>query len=181
MKHITRNKKQSGASNDICYMIDESGFTLIEVLIYSAVLAIFMGAAFVLVSSILGSADAFLEKNELLANQEFVERKLIWALAGASGVLSPPPNSSSTGLTITGSSTLIYPAVFSLDNNQLTLSVAEGAPELIANNRVRVNEFKIEHFSSNQYDSAIKISLVLQSVVFSYLQSSSTLFHVVVP
>lgn len=155
------------------------GFTLFEVLIYSAILAIFIGAAISFISSVLGMSDALLEKNEVLANQEFVERKLNWVLGSASAVAFPPANSSGTGLYVNGNVPAVYPAVFSLSGNQLTLSNGGGAAAAITSGRVKVSAFEVEHYSNSQSTSTIKVRFSLESVVFPHLKSSSSLFYVI--
>jgi len=154
------------------------GFTLMEVLIYSALLGLFIGAAFVFISSILGSTDTLLEKNELIANQELIEGKMNWLFGGATKVLAPAPASSSSQLRLTGSSTTIYPATIALSNNNLMLSLNGGATTSITSNRVRVLQFLSEHFSNNQSTSTIKLTMTLQSSVFNQLVSTTTLTYV---
>lgn len=156
-----------------------NGFTLIEVLIYSALLAIFIGAAFAFISSILGTTDTLLEKNEVISNREFVERKIKWIFSGASEVLEPEPMSSSSKLKLNGSLANIYPAILSLEGNKLMLSVGGGASTTITNNRVRVTEFRVEHYSNNQSTSTIKLTFALESSIFDYLKTSTTIFYVI--
>jgi type II secretory pathway pseudopilin PulG len=157
----------------------QKGFTLIEVLIYSALLALFIGAVLAFISSILGTTDTLLEKNEVMANRELVERKLNWIFSGASSVLEPVVASSSLRLKLNGSSTAVYPATVELSDGKLTLAIDGEAPIPITNNRVRVTQFTAEHYSSAQAASTVKLTFIVQSAIFNYIQSTSTLIYVV--
>jgi type II secretory pathway pseudopilin PulG len=158
-----------------------SGFTLIEVLIYSALLAIFIGAAMTFVSSILGSTDAILERNEIIGNQEFIERKIRWLVLNATQATLPLPNSSSSELQLNIASSTLSPAFFSLATSsaKLQLKLGSGSTLPITNGRVRVANFWVEHFSNNQSTSTLKISLDIESALFSDVKSSSTFFYVI--
>ena len=161
------------------FLENQSGFTLIEVLIYSVLLAVFLGAAFSFVASILGSTDTLLEKNEILANQEMVERKIAWVLSRSAGISTPLINSSSTSLSVLGSVAGVYPAIFSTSTNNIRLSLAGGVAVPITNNRVKVNKFLIERFSVNKASSSLRVSLDISSAIFNYLRVTTTIFYVI--
>lgn len=156
------------------------GFTLIEVLIYSALLAIFLGATFAFISSILGTTDTLLERNELIASQEFVERKLAWLIAGAINTVVPSMNSSSSRLQINVVSSTLNPSVFTFASTtgEIILKTGSSASTSITNNRVNVTKFWVENFSNNQSTSTLKISLSLMSNIYPNLVSMSTFFYV---
>jgi len=159
----------------------KGGFTLIEVLIYSALLALFLSGALVFVSGVLGSADRLLERNELLSNQELVDRRVRSILNQQNGqvatITSPAPNSSSTSqlgiINHYGKSIVLYTE----GSGQLGLTAEDGRSELLTNNRVKVSQFLIEHFSNTQSSSSIKISFMLQSAFYNDLNISSTLYY----
>ncbi|MEK7464749.1 MAG: prepilin-type N-terminal cleavage/methylation domain-containing protein [Patescibacteria group bacterium] len=155
------------------------GFTIIEVLIYSALLAIFLGATFAFISSILGTTDTLLERNELIANQEFVEQKLSWIVAGATNVVAPIANSSSSRLQISVVSSTLNPSIFTFASatGEIILKTGSMASASITNNRVKVKNFWIQNFSNNQSTSTLKISLSLESSIYPNLVSTSTFFY----
>lgn len=151
-----------------------NGFTLIEVLLYSAILGAFLSFAFVAVNSMVLTSRALEEKNELLANQEFVERKLESVFSEAKSVLVPLPNSSSTTeLRLTTHTTSTNPAVFTVSGNTLFLSRASGTPVALTNSRVNVVGFLAEHVSNSQASSSVSVSVTLEDA--KRVNSSSTL------
>lgn len=159
-----------GSSND--------GFTLIETLIYSVILAIFIGAAFSFIASILGTTDTLLERNEVLANQDFAERKIYWILGQSAGIAVPGPNSSGTILAVQGSDTAIYPASLTLSNNQIMLALPGKPATALTNNRVQANLFFVQTFNNSQTSSTLAVTFGLNDAAFSNIQSSTTIFYV---
>ena len=57
----------------------QAGFTLLEVLLYSAIVAVFLGAAFLAVNRVIFLNHFLSSRHEIIANQEFVGRRLQWA------------------------------------------------------------------------------------------------------
>jgi len=159
-------------------MKNRSGFTMVEILIYSAILAIFLGAVFSFIASILGTTDNLLERNELLANTEFVESKIGWLTSLATGVTTPAPNSSGTALKMNLSDLTLDPALFSLTSSTINLSFASGTPAALTNDRVRVTTFEVKHLAASSSPPQLKISLALQSAIYPNIVATTTLFYV---
>ncbi|MCP6719806.1 MAG: prepilin-type N-terminal cleavage/methylation domain-containing protein [Patescibacteria group bacterium] len=168
-------KKQQTKNNELK---TEGGFTLIEVLIYSLILAMFLGAAFSFISSIFSTTDTLVERGEVVVNREFIDGKLEWLVSQAASVTAPPAGSSSTQLELKERQGNIDPAVLSLSTGELLLSLGGEPAAPITNNRIKVTKFEVEHFSSSEATSTLKISLSLQSEIFPYLVSVETLFYV---
>lgn len=156
----------------------QSGFTLIEVLIYSVILAVFLGASFSFVASILGTTDNLLERNEVIANREFVERKFNRLVTYAGSIIVPAANSSSTQLKLQLKDADLDPAVFNLDGDVLTLSIDDRAAVPIVNNRIKVTSFNVEHFVKPGEKPIIRIYLALKSRIYSHIVATSTYSYV---
>ena len=155
-----------------------SGFTLIEILIYSVILAIFIGAAFSFIASVLGTTDTLLERNEVLANQDFAERKIYWILGQATGILAPGPNSSGTVLTVGGNDPAIYPVNLTLVSGQITLALPGKEAAALTNNRGRADQFLVQTFSNSQTSSTLAVTLGFSDTLFTHIRSSTTIFYV---
>ena len=141
-----------------------SGFTLIEVLIYSTLLAVLFGFTFLSINNMIASNNRLLSKNEVASNVEFVSRKLEWIFLQAGSVSVPAPNSSSTiELTVVTNSTSTNPAVFSVSGANLFLSTAGASSTPIINDKVFLTSFTVEHVSNSQTTSTIKITMTLES------------------
>lgn len=156
------------------------GFTLIEILLYSVILAVFLGATFAFLGSILGSTDTLLEQNEVLANQEFVERKLDWLVSYATAVTAPATNTSSTvSFTITTASSSLNPAVFSKNGNELWLSLAGGVSTTLTGSRVKLTDFIAEKIVATSSSPILKIYFALESTIYKKIIATTSQSYVI--
>ncbi len=155
-----------------CSLSANKGFTLLEAALYSGLLALFLTTTFVFVNSILGTTGRISERNEIVVNEELVERKLSWLVSQATGVSLPAANATGTTLTLTGSDSSIYPATFSISNQQVLLSLANGTAVPITNARVKATTFSITDILTSSSLQAIRVSLSLQSAALSTITSS---------
>lgn len=141
-----------------------AGFTLIEVMIYSTLLAVLFGFTFLSINNMIASNNRLLSKNEVASSVEFVSRKLEWIFLQAKSVSMPAPNSSSTsGLTVATNSTSTNPAVFSVSGANFFLSTAGASSTPIINDKIFLNSFLVEHVSNIQATSTIKITMTFES------------------
>lgn len=148
------------------------GFTLIEALVYSALLAIFLGSSILFTSNILSASGRVTERNEILVNQEFVEKKLNWIIGQSVGISSPTAGVADATLTLIGEDSNLYPATVSLINEALVLSMNGGDSIPITNNRVRVTEFSALHVANQNELPALRISLTLVSITSDTISST---------
>jgi len=157
----------------------ERGATLIEVLIYSALLAIFIGATLAFVASIIGSTDTLLERNEIVAAMEFMEHKLAWLAFQATGVADPAPGSSGSTLILTGADALRFPATFTIATSTVTLAFPGVTATPLANDRVTVRTFLVERYSTPQVMHALKVTITVESALYPHLVTSSTSYYAI--
>jgi type II secretory pathway pseudopilin PulG len=153
---------------------NNSGFTLMEVIIYSGILAAFFAAILIFISNILGSVNSVQERNEIVANQEFIERKLEWIVHSANTVQIPAVGATTSELkaTLTDGST----ADFILNGNTLNLTAASLPSEPINAPRVKVTTFLVSNTTSSP--TQLSVSVWLQSAAYPKTISSSTYFYV---
>ncbi|HDH31348.1 MAG TPA: hypothetical protein ENH26_01080 [Candidatus Wolfebacteria bacterium] len=135
------------------------GLTLIEVIIYLAIMAIFISATFLLVNQSLENAERVRIKTETAANLELVMKKIEWAMNEAEIVNSPAVNASSTQFSINQFSSSFNPVVFALNGDKITLSKSGGSAVDLTNDSVQVNDFLVEHFSTVDNPSTLRIRL----------------------
>jgi hypothetical protein len=155
------------------------GSSLIEVLIYSALLAIFIGATFSFVASILGSTDNLLERNEVVATSEFMEHKLAWLARQATGITIPAAGQSSSTIAFTGADSSLFPATFIWDGSAVLLSLPGVVSAPLTNERIIIPSFLAEHFSSAQTANALRVSFTAGSVIYPYLTVTSTTYYAI--
>lgn len=153
---------------------NRQGFTLIEVIIYSGILAGFFAAILVFMSNILGSVDAVQERNEVIANQEFIERKLDWILHNANQIQIPAVGASSSELKVVLTDSSIADFIWS--GNILNLAAASLPAEPINSLRVNVIDFYAVNTTSSP--TQLSVTVAVQSAAYPNTISSSTYFYV---
>lgn len=155
-----------------------SGFSLIETLIYSALLALFLGVVVAFLTTIVGTADKLLERGEVYTSRDFIGQKINYIATQATDVSIPVASSTGSSVTFIGTDSSTYPATFSLSGNAMTLSIAGGLALPLTNTRIRATEFNVSHFTSAQATSSISISITLESALYGQFVASTTLWHV---
>jgi hypothetical protein len=156
-----------------------AGFTLVEALLYSAILATFLGFTFISTYGVFASNATLLKRNEIAANEEFIEAKIAWVMGHAGTVLSPDPHTSSAaGFTVITYIEDTDPAVFDLVGGDLRLSLAGGAPSVLNNDKVVVSDFLVEHFSNTQATSSVRVSFTLRDISDGDIFSSPSFLFV---
>ena len=151
------------------------GFTLIEAIIYSALLALFLFSSILFASNILSANIRVTERNELLVNQEFLEKKLNHIISQSNDIILPLAGDSGSTLALTGSDSSLYPATFSLSNNQIVLSLPGEANVPLTSNRVKITEFSVVHVSILP---AIRVTLTLSSINLPSITFTTNLSYV---
>lgn len=154
---------------------NNTGLTLIEILIYLSILGVFITSAFLLANQAIENAEWVRIKTETAANAEFVIRKIDWAMADAKKVNSPALNASSSWFSIDKFASSSNPIVFSLNNGRITLSKASGPEIDLTNNNVQVNDFSAEHLSVPGSSSTLKIKLTVENKPLGRFNASTTI------
>lgn len=153
----------------------ERGATLLEVLLYSAILAVFLGAAFLVVNNVLLVNRDLTLRHELIANQELVGERLRWAARQAERIEFPAPG----GELFSEMRFRMYqadgsPAVFSFSDGRIFLSLASSTPRPLTNSRVLVTNFRARHISNGQIASAAELTFSLRDAGKEFVSSTVT-------
>lgn len=113
-----------------------TGFTLIEILLYTGLFSVVIGGLLLITHGILGGSVRL--QSDVVINEEgiFIIRKIYWALAGASDIAVP----SAGRLEVTN---LNFPAaenplVFELNSGNLILSRGAGVPARLNSDNVEI-------------------------------------------
>lgn len=126
------------------------GFLLIETVIYSFIVAVFLGTLILMAYGIITMNTTLQQRIELSENAKFIQQKIIWASTGATTITSPAVNATSTSLILTHQETGTH--TFDLANGVLRLSTNGSAPRALTNSYVTVSDLVIDNFafSTNQ-------------------------------
>ncbi|MFA6397611.1 MAG: hypothetical protein WDK96_02055 [Candidatus Paceibacterota bacterium] len=157
-----------------------AGFSLMETVLYSGMLSVFLVISITFFNSIAKADNASLARKEIIANQEMVDKKIQWIINQSTAVTSPIIGTPDHTLSFSGLVSGVYPASFTLTSEKVNLSLNNGTPVPITNDSVKVTNFNVEYFDAVQSKPTIKVSLNLQSVISQSI-NSSTIFYYVLP
>ncbi len=143
----------------------KAGFTLIEILLYSAIFMIVIGAMMLFAYSMLSSAgrsDATLEVSD---NTRFLIQKFQRTIQGATTVNSPAVGVTSTTLSVNTASASSNPNVFDLSDGAVRLKMAPSSPLPLTNSLVTVSSLSFTNFKfSTDTKNTIRVRAKIQSV-----------------
>lgn len=154
------------------------GFSLIEALTYSALLSMFLFASILFTSNIISANSRTTEHNELLVNQEFLEKKLNWIVGQSNNITLPVSGASGSILTLAGTNASLFPASFSLVNNQVVLTTPGESNIPLTSNKVNVSNFSIINIVNQASVPAIRITFILSSINLPTITSTSNFSYV---
>lgn len=144
------------------------GFTLIETVIYTALISIIIAGALVAVYQVLESSNALY--NKIVAEQEanFLLRKFAWALSGVSDISLPPAGASGSVLLVNKINFSENPLVFDLNATDIRLKQGSKEPAILNSQSVKINNLVFEHLAAvGSGPEAIKINIAVDTQSFS--------------
>lgn len=144
------------------------GFTLIEVLIYSALIAMIISGSLIAVYQIIEGSNSI--QNKIITEQEanFLISKIRWAFTGATAINFPANGASSSTLSINKANYSENPIVFDLSSNNLRIKKGAGNPEILNNQNVAINNLIFEHLAANgSGPEGLKINITVNNKLFT--------------
>ena len=127
----------------------ESGFTLIEMLIYTALFTIIMTGTLVVAYQIIESGQKV--RARVMAEEEanFVLQKIAWAVNSASAIHAPAPGASDAFLSVAraGLSVSDNPLLFDVDSGVMRIRRGSAVPKPISGSEVTISNFTVEHIA----------------------------------
>jgi hypothetical protein len=144
------------------------GLTLIETIIYTALISIIIAGALVTVYQVLESSSALY--NKIITEQEsnFLLRKFAWALSGVSAINLPAAGATSSVLSLNKINFSENPIVIDLNSNNMRMKKGSAEPAILNTQNITVQNLVFEHLSSSgNAPEAIKINLTVDTQSFS--------------
>jgi len=139
------------------------GFTLIETLIYAALVSIIIGMVIVITFQVVRGNVKLGEKIFLEEEASFLLRKLEWAIAGTSAINSPTSgNSSNSSLSINKFEVppTENPIVFAISNGDMTIKRGSGDAVILNSSLLNINNATFTHIAaSGTTPAGIKVEL----------------------
>ncbi len=140
------------------------GFTLIEFIIYIAILAVVLLVSFNFSWQIIFSNEKAQSQREVQQNARFVMEKISRILRQAKSVNTPSPGSSANILSLEMKDPLLDPTVFEITDNKLYITQGADPSYELTNNRVEVSNIQFRNLSFADTPETIQIDISLKHV-----------------
>lgn len=124
-----------------------NGYTLIEVLIYTAIFVVFVGGMMLLAISMLTASQRANTQVEVADNSRFMIQKLQRVLQGASAINSPAVGASAASLSLNTATASWNPFVIDVVSGSLRFKKGSAAPIPITNSMVAVSSISFRNYS----------------------------------
>ncbi len=135
------------------------GFTLVETILYVAILSTILVISSMFVGMMLGARVTNQSVLEVEQQAVTVIQEVTQAVRNAEGVVSPAPGNSATSLSLTAG-----PIVFDLDGGTIRVSENGGPAVELTNSRVIASDLEFHNLSRSGTPGTIRVSFVLTHV-----------------
>jgi len=154
--------------------MNQDGFTLFEVIIYSAIVAMILTFVLMTFNSIFSTSTQLHNQVSLVNNSVFLEQKVKWALTSATQINYPSVGETAASISFEKSgSTMIF------DLNNGTVRLKEGAGEYfsLTDDLVEITSLSFENFSFASISrNTVRVRAELRSLEFRPTTSSIDLY-----
>jgi type II secretory pathway pseudopilin PulG len=147
----------------------QTGFTLIESLLYIALFSIIIGGALVAVYQMIESSDAVSAKNIVEMEGSFLLRKIDWALTGAwqvndPAIIAPAISATSSQLSIYKRGYAL-PVLFDSNNGVIRIQKDGSSFTDLTSGNVEIQNFRFEHVDdpADEKPAEIKASFYISA------------------
>lgn len=125
------------------------GFTLVETVLYSALIAATIGAVLAVTYQIIQGSGSISGKIAAGGEAGFVIAKIEWALGGASVIQVPASGASSSTLSLILVDYPKNPVIFSASSGTVYLAQGGGVPVPLTSSRAAITGLTFTHIPSN--------------------------------
>ena len=147
-----------------------SGFTLIEVLIYSALLALIMAGVLGSVYMIIQGAGSSGKRQLVDEEANFVLRKVDWALGGITAINSPASGASGSTLSINRTG-VVLPVRFRLNSGNIEIDSGSGTYLPLDSENITAASLSFFHLpASGSQPAAVRTSFYLNDNSFTTIK-----------
>ena len=124
------------------------GFTLLELLLYIGLFGVMLSISLVILYQMLRNQDQNRSMLEVEEEANFIVRKIEWALTGATDIIVPLQNQTSSVLSLTKYNFSQNPLVFSTSGNALYLTRGGSSSISLTSTNVKFQDFFAHTFPS---------------------------------
>lgn len=148
---------------------ERKGFTLIETIIYIALLSLIMSGSLLAAHNIIESSRKLEDKIVASAEGEFILKKIDWALNGAQTIYSPVSGATGTLLSVDKPSLpgSENPLVFYASSSAVEMTRGANAANLLSTENVEIENLVFEHIPPDaDKPRAITVTFTLNDLEF---------------
>ncbi|KKR55702.1 MAG: hypothetical protein UT92_C0001G0045 [Candidatus Curtissbacteria bacterium GW2011_GWA1_40_24] len=145
------------------------GLTLIETIIYLALVFLIITTATSAIYPIINNADRSQAWVEVENEANFIIRKISWAMNNVSTINSPAANGTLTVLSLTKNNFSPNPIVFDIDDGDFRMTLGTSSPVVISSGNVRISNALFKHTASSGLPSMAEVNFDI-----SYANASTT-------
>ena len=140
------------------------GFTLIETILYIALLSLLIGGALFVSFNLIDNSSAIRIKFITEEEVGFILKKINWALTGVQTINSPSPGTTSSSLSITrfGLPAFQNPLVFSASSGMVMMTRGSGTAVEISSDNVTVQNLLFTRTTSTP--EAVRVDFSINNV-----------------
>lgn len=141
-----------------------SGFTLIELVIYSAIVGVMLILMIGLFWNIISSNIKETAYQTVQQNTRFAIIKITQEVKGASGINNPLPGFSSDSLSLSMADSSLDPTLFDLVEGKLRITQGSFGPYELTSDEVQVSSLQFTNLSYPDTPGTIRIVMVLDHI-----------------
>jgi prepilin-type N-terminal cleavage/methylation domain-containing protein len=140
----------------------ESGFTLLEVIVYLALFAIVSSGVVLLTLNAYYSRAKAVSIDEVSQNSRLVMGQIAQAIRNASSITSPATSTTSTLIRLQMPNSTRNPTYFDLSSGAVVTKVGSNATSTLTSHKVKVNDFFFHNISYAKTPGAARLQMTIQ-------------------
>ena len=130
----------------------KNGFTLIETLLYTAMVSMVVGALLLIVYNIVISREWLDRSLSLTENKKFLIQKIVWVLQNVSAVNAPAPDETSGILSVNKIGGSTNPIVVDASSGIVRITSGGENPFNLTTSDITASNILFEHASTTAYE-----------------------------
>ena len=146
-----------------------SGFTLIETLIYATLVTVVTTFSILAVYQLIDTSDRGKNLEQLTENQRFLEQKIYWTLQSVSSINAPASGATTTSLSVNKIGFAENPVVIDVDSQTARIKRGTSPAILITND----SYVAVQDLSFHQFNFSGKPAIKVSGTLFNAFTSTT--------
>lgn len=147
-----------------------SGVTLIEILIYIALMSITVSGSLLIVFNLIEGSDKLNNAAKIEEEANFIFKKFEWAFLDASDINSPAEGDSAQSVSVNKTNFGSNPIIFDLSSESITMKAGNGPVNILNSESVAASSLLFEHIEpEDERPAGLRSSFTLNGKTYSSL------------